>query len=473
MECGHPCQGPCGLTCDISRCCFRTKKLLPCGHERRIPCNILPTDWRCGWRMWKLLPCNHREQTLCNKAPASVFCRNACGADLSCGHKCSGMCGRCKRRGTHDVCKSPCSRTLVCSHPCPAVCSEPCPPCNKRCERACPHTRCQKRCGEICDPCKKPCENICPHSRCSRSCYELCDKMPCDEACTERLHCGHPCSGLCGEVCPKFCKDCTTRAAERSSTKNSSDKSFIRLFDCGHVVDVQEMDQLMELVSLPSRQHEIASPLQTKTCPKCSTPIRFSYRYERIVKQSNSVVEKIKYNTSKMISETEKDILLILKKNPHCREKVYMMQFPVAITFSGSQDKTAIIKATSRGRSFFPVLRNHFLVLRLVFQALDLIEPNIKRNQMGENDDTSILMPCYFLLFNYLKEVETKLMFPILQEETIRSVEDDALKLTLLCHVLLAKEQSLQNFKELHQASEFFFNTILDQARKPTFQVKR
>ena len=467
MECGHPCKGPCGLKCDILKCRYLMEKTLPCGHKSHVPCGIQPENWRCHKRKLKLLPCKHWEQSLCSKPVDTIFCRNKCGAKLPCGHKCLGICGKCRRKTFHQICNSPCTRILVCSHPCQAKCSEPCPPCNRRCENACSHRRCKKRCGELCDRCEKPCGNSCSHSSCSRLCFEFCDKTPCEEPCTVRLPCGHSCPGLCGEVCPS-CIVCNTSAIDGTLRENMSDTKFIQLFDCGHVVDVQKMDQIMEVSSASSYQHETPSPLWMKNCPTCSTTIRFSYRYERLVKHFTKAVDKIKLHTFEILKKAEKDICSLLN-DPYCKEKSPMMQFPVAITFNGNA-RIPNLKATARGKTFFPMMRNHLHVLRLVFKDLKLLEEIAPR---GENRDTNDLMLCFSLLYFYLKEVETRLMFPMLQEERIHTVQNNVVKLTLLCHILLAEAETLWSLKSLHPSEEEVIRIVLDQAVNHASGVKR
>ena len=471
MDCGHRCKGPCGLQCDPSRCGVRVEKTLPCRHKSRIPCGRLPARWNCRVMMWKLLPCNHWEQAQCNRPVATVLCRATCGAVLPCGHTCSGVCGVCRKKSIHDMCLAPCARTLVCTHPCPAVCSEPCPPCNKRCERACVHKRCQKRCGDPCDPCAQSCDNSCPHAKCDNACHELCTRSHCNKACPKPLPCGHPCMGLCGEVCPRICRTCNAEAvtAIRPPCKDRSDVRFIELFDCRHIFDVERMDQLMEPSPLPGSIPGQPSQLQIKRCPKCAIPIRFSFRYERTIKGIVRNIEEIKSTVSRIRKETKDDICRLMQEIKLSRDASCKMQFPIAIRFSGSRfgPPKISIAATARATSYLPVLRNHLLVLKELFQARGLINKmllNGVHQPQGENVEMEVLPSCR-LLSSYMQQIEVRLMVPIMQLETIRSVHDHVFKLVLLTRILLAKCESLQSSKNLHPAGEDLMTTVATQAR--------
>ena len=66
----------------------------------------------------------------------------------------------------------------------------------------------------------------------------------------------------------------------------------MELADCGHVFEVEMMDQWMDQAE--ARDDGKAVDVQLKRCPKCSTPIRTSMRYGNIVKKILADFEKIK-----------------------------------------------------------------------------------------------------------------------------------------------------------------------------------
>ena len=66
----------------------------------------------------------------------------------------------------------------------------------------------------------------------------------------------------------------------------------MELADCGHVFEVEMMDQWMDQAE--AGDDGKAVDVQLKRCPKCSTPIRTSLRYGNIVKKILADFEKIK-----------------------------------------------------------------------------------------------------------------------------------------------------------------------------------
>ena len=66
----------------------------------------------------------------------------------------------------------------------------------------------------------------------------------------------------------------------------------MELADCGHVFEVEMMDQWMDQAEAGNDGKAI--DVQLKRCPKCSTPIRTSLRYGNIVKKILADFEEIK-----------------------------------------------------------------------------------------------------------------------------------------------------------------------------------
>ena len=66
----------------------------------------------------------------------------------------------------------------------------------------------------------------------------------------------------------------------------------MELADCGHVFEVEMMDQWMDQAEAGDDGNAV--DVQLKRCPKCSTPIRTSLRYGNIVKKILADFEKIK-----------------------------------------------------------------------------------------------------------------------------------------------------------------------------------
>ena len=70
-------------------------------------------------------------------------------------------------------------------------------------------------------------------------------------------------------------------------TEEDEDARFIELLDCGHVFEVTALDYWMD-------KDGKTDEIKLKECPKCKTPIRISYRYADIVKETLADVELVK-----------------------------------------------------------------------------------------------------------------------------------------------------------------------------------
>lgn len=274
--------------------------------------------------------------------------------------------------------------------------------------------------------------------------------------------------GLCGEVCPKLCRICNPGevAAITPYGKNSSDVKFIELFDCRHVVDVEKMDQLMESSPFPSSILGQPSQLQIKRCPKCANPICFSFRYDKTVKLITRNIEEIKSTVSGIRKEAIDDIHRLLQEIKLSRDARCKMQFPIRYSGSRFGSPEISIAATARATSYLPVLRNHLLVLKVLFQARKLNDTILSDgvHQLQEENVEMVVLPSYRLLSNYMQQMEARLMVPIMQLETIRLVHDHVLKLVLLAQILQAKYQSLQSSNSLHPAAEVMMTKVVTQA---------
>ena len=312
---GHFCQKKCYQKC--GDCLVLMEKTVPkCGHSQSVPCYLDPAKFSCRNKCEKYLPCGHTCTNLCGEPhttncqenvlkrwacghrgwipcfeSSTAVCMEKCKEVLKCGHICSGTCGKCYKGKLHVPCEEKCERPLVCEHQCPDFCSL-CPPCLKPCENRCKHSRCQEKCGSLCVPCMEPCEWVCQHYRCTRRCGEPCNRQRCNRPCRKLLRCGHPCIGLCGEPCPRFCRVCHREVVQEIffGTEDEPDARFVQLEDCGHIIEVTSLDQWMDTGNTGTD----GSSIQLRACPKCKTAIRKNMRYGNIVKQSLLDIEKVK-----------------------------------------------------------------------------------------------------------------------------------------------------------------------------------
>ena len=278
--CPRLCNEPCAWSCAVE-----VEKQLPdCGHVAKVRCSRwdlenVPCQERCS----KVLKCGHKCQNHCKK-PCTTKCQELvkktdwpcghqvtiachatqddcpvpCDVALECGHKCSGTCGECRMGRIQKRCKLRCGRVLVCSHVCKEACGETCPPCTRKCENCCEHSKCDKMCSEPCVSCKEKCSWKCQHHECSKRCHEVCDRPRCNEPCQKTTPCcpGVVCQGLmCEENHECICVFCTKNDGKDPITEiflggeGEEDARFIRLPDCGHIFAVSDLDRYLPCYS--------------------------------------------------------------------------------------------------------------------------------------------------------------------------------------------------------------------------------
>ena len=322
-QCGHTQTMKCRLDVKRVECKERCEKTLHCGHQCQSKCGqpctsscqelVKKSDWSCG----------HQGTVACSSTQKD--CRVPCKTTLECGHKCPGKCGECRQGRVHKSCKFRCGRPLICSHPCNQQCMASCPPCSKKCENRCVHSKCTKLCGELCIPCKEKCQWECPHFSCSKLCSDLCNRPRCNEPCGKTPPCGnvkHVCRGLCEEPCicvacdKNDCKDPITEVFFGGEDKE--DALFIRLPDCEHIFAVSDLDRYMDMQEEETHEGHNVS-VQLKTCPRCKTPIRRSLRYGNIVKQQLRDIERVK----SQLCENQENLKV---KKSHLQRKIAEMK---------------------------------------------------------------------------------------------------------------------------------------------------
>lgn len=328
LRCGHTCRYKC-YECSLScpPCSVLVQRILPsCGHSQNVQCSAHPSSIECSQLCSTALKCGHLCQNACSKpctkkcivhvkksldcdhittvpcylTTDSLICSVPCISNLECGHSCPGSCGACHVGRLHVKCVSKCERPLICGHLCDYPCTPSCPPCMKPCTNFCNHSRCPKKCFQPCTPCMESCEWSCQHFKCTQPCGKQCNRPPCNYPCRKRLACGHECIGLCGEVCPKECRFCDKEKVSEIlfGNEDEPDARFILLPDCGHIVEVNGLDNWMTKSAADvttedgagSNPHEI----NLKTCPRCKTPVRKCHRYGNQIKDYLQDVEMIK-----------------------------------------------------------------------------------------------------------------------------------------------------------------------------------
>ena len=464
LDCGHPCEGFCGQPCGTVRCTRKIKIKFPCGHNKWLPCFLRKTaicrapclrpksscghlckGW-CGEPCWKYpcnkpvtrtLRCGHKIEMRCSHNPEYVRCPAVCPAKLQCGHQCSGTCGECRQRNSHKICQNPCGRILVCLHRCRAICCEPCPPCVSRCRRRCPHEKCNEHCSKPCNPCGQPCTWSCPHYQCNNLCGEECDRPRCDAPCPKKLPaCGHPCIGLCGETCPTVCAVChaeklSSMLRDRDVNKTEPTRC-LQLFDCGHIITVKNMDEWM------LRQQ--SSDVQLMRCPKCSTPITFSYRYGNLVKRTLKNVDHVKAQVHELAVEVSNSVNLLRKDLRHL--KFDMKKLPQTF-LRVMQFFPRDVRMDENTILFLFIAKNHMTILKKA-QASQQVLANVHAAQgiFTQQGDVEQLEN---MTTKALENIKGYLEQPQLNLKTLCQVYEHTRKFFLFSHVLEAQIEAAKH----------------------------
>ena len=470
LDCGHPCPGSCSQPCRSLKCMRRVEKTFPCGHivpltcfesktaTCREPCRrqkgsckhicrgVCGDDcskYPCDIVVAKSLPCGHKFKMRCSLPEEDVQCLAECGQNLPCGHQCSGSCDECQQSGSHELCEHPCGRLLVCSHRCKAICNEPCPPCDRKCNRRCPHGQCKKRCAQPCEPCRRPCTWNCPHYQCKNLCGEECDRPRCDAACPKKLPCRHPCIGLCGENCPTVCAICHRKKLSSMLADGGGNKTeptrCLQLFDCGHIIKVEEMDKWM--------LQEPGNNGQLRRCPKCQTSITFSYRYGNIIKRKLENIESVKKTVHKIVyEEIISASLLVLKRFPLYNDVTKLNFPPMVLRVVQSHVKTGSVlhwpQVRGRFALFIFTLKNHLLILQQAQRTDEVLQKRLIGLRASSHEQVE-LKELWNDTKDAIQKIKVYLEEPQLDLKTLSHVYEQTRKIFLFSQVLEAQSKAL------------------------------
>ena len=314
LSCGHTANAKCYLKPLNIKCRVKVlKQLLNCSHSEWMECCIFPGKINCMKLVeYKQPKCNHVNMIVCHlfqtlkadsnakipecssevtkvevcghevtnpcRNPKKNRCRQKCSALLACGHTCTGDCQKCLGGLIHQTCTSDCQLEFVCGHKCKSKRCGNCKPCDNQCTTVCSHRTCTQPCFKPCDQCNEPCDWYCPHVSCGLLCYEPCTRKRCNEQCHKLLHCGHKCSGICGEPC--LCIHCNGHM----TSKHHSKTGFVLLEGCGHIFHASQLDATFDW------HEDVISALK---CPRCKQIVTHHPRYNFLLKKRAHILNKI------------------------------------------------------------------------------------------------------------------------------------------------------------------------------------
>ena len=468
LPCGHNCNGKCSERCSDYRCeemmmkelycpgkhhrqmpcfedpaavvCFKScKRKLDCGHLCEGSCGECCTNYPCNEPVTKTLQCGHKIKMRCFHNPESVRCPAVCGAKLQCGHQCSGTCGDCWQRDSHEMCQNRCSRFLFCLHRCRATCCEPCPPCVSTCSRICPHGKCKQHCSKPCKPCRQPCTWNCPHYQCNNLCGEECDRPRCDAPCPKKLPCGHQCVGLCGENCPTLCAICHAKKLSPilcdARGKKQEPVRCLQLFDCGHIIKVEEMDAWM--------MRQKSSDVQLMRCPRCSTSITFSYRYGNRIKRTLKTIETVKAQVQELAVEVSHSAYLMARELKHLTYDAMKLKFPQTVLRVVQAFPCNVRQMHERNFLFLFTLKNHFIILQQALATQQILaDVHTVQATSKQQVDVDELLSITTNASENINRIKEYLEQPRLDLKALSRVHESTRKFFLFSQVLEAQTEA-------------------------------
>ena len=351
LSCGHFCLKKCSEVCDIKCQNFVMKEVGKCDklpkHKRNILCSHDPTELICEQSCKEMLACGHKCHGNCqtckiiesmtildnidNTEAQNDEVDNNYNANYTVSNSSHNdekvMKSKPMRIIQHQNCQQKCEKRLLCNHKCNGshFCGDEstCPPCSNKCILSCVHQICDNVCTENCKNCDQQCSYQCLHYKCQSKCGTSHDLIPnnnyntrsrknnnknklmkefitqlCQEPCSLKLKCGHPCLGVCGEECPRICWACnpldinSTLSIQCLSTypqKVIEDTPLFIMLQCKHIFEVTAMDMYMQQFDFNSNNNEKQNDMlcfQIPFCPECKNTVLGSYRYDRIVREA-------------------------------------------------------------------------------------------------------------------------------------------------------------------------------------------
>ena len=288
-DCDHKCKIPCTTDPKTVKCDKPCDKPLPCQHKCVEICSK-PCTSQCRVKVRRQHPkCGHYLTLLCHEDIAAKTCRERCRTKLPCSHYCPKMCfepcktvddtseGRsCEKEDAEKglffelyehlaktvkmpekwpICKERVKKTAKCGHQIRCLCYED--PNRIQCQSSCTQLlkcghQCPGVCSARCDAIQCKVIVLKPIPECDHMIKIECHKDPtstiCQDRCTRKLPCEHPCSKLCSEPClvsGELCRMKVVRTlpecghekqleCHQDPCKELCDRICVKKLSCGH-----------------------------------------------------------------------------------------------------------------------------------------------------------------------------------------------------------------------------------------------
>jgi len=225
-----------------------------------------------------------------------------------------------------------------------------------------------------------------------------------------------------------------------SGAKTTEVSRFLQLFDCGHIVKVEEMDAWM--------LRELDSDVQLIQCPRCSTTMTFSYRYGNLIKKTLKSIENVKTELRELQNKTAN----------------FASGLVIRLRYPSEGIRALVEKLSSRPHSMaldnvppssYPLLftlKNHLLIMHQIEKAHQRLKKVVKHQgsskwqlEMKHHSDT---------IKDALEKITEYLEKPQLDLRTIDQVYEHTRKFSLFALILEAQSEAIKRQRSFSSIAE-------------------
>ncbi|KAJ7385056.1 NFX1-type zinc finger-containing protein 1 [Desmophyllum pertusum] len=203
----------------------------------------------------------------------------------------------------------------------------------------------------------------------------------------------------------------------------------LQLFDCGHIIKVEEMDAWM--------LHELGSDVQLMRCPRCSTPITFSYRYGNLIKRTLKNIENVKAKVKELAFEVTNSVRLMVRYLRHRNYDVKKLTFPKTVLRVVQPLSYDVRQMSEHDILFLFTLKSHLMIIQLAEETQQVLanvhtaHPSFKQ-QLKVDELLKIITEALENVKEYLEQ-------PQLDLKILSQVHEQTRKFFLFSHVLEAQ----------------------------------
>ena len=200
----------------------------------------------------------------------------------------------------------------------------------------------------------------------------------------------------------------------------------LQLFDCGHIITVEEMDKWM--------LGELGSDVHLMQCPRCSIPITFSYRYGNLIKRTLKNVDNVKAQVQELAIEVSNSAYLKGWDLSQNRYDVKKLKFSPTVLRALRPFPCNVHQMHERNILFLFTLNNHLMILQ---QALATQQVLAKVQTVQATSKQPLDVDALFnVTTNALEDIKEYLERPRLDLKILSQVHEHTRKLFLFSRVL-------------------------------------